>query len=114
MNFGLGVARFHMHAALKAKEKWIRVGITCHGEMAKSNFRKLRDMRSEIETELGDQLEWEELPHRKESRIGLKQVDTDPLDRDDWPRQHEWLVEKLELMRRVFALHLRKLNEPST
>jgi hypothetical protein len=114
MNFGMGVAHFHMHAAMHVEEKWIRAAVTCHATKAKANFSKLLAMRSEIEAEIGEELEWEEMPSRKESRIGLWQRGTDPFDRSDWPRQHQWVVEKLELLRDVFASRMRHLNDLNT
>jgi hypothetical protein len=35
------------------------------------------------------------LSKRKESKIILRLRDADPLDKQDWPRQHQWLAETL-------------------
>ncbi len=36
--------------------------------------------------------------------------DGDPEDRDDWPRQHVWLVDRLNELHRVFANRVKTLN----
>ena len=45
--------------------------------------------------ELGYQLEWEELPSKRDCRISSYLNDVDPENEADWPRQREWLAKRL-------------------
>ncbi|GAB4266266.1 MAG: hypothetical protein Kow00111_18090 [Thermincola ferriacetica] len=40
----------------------------------------------------------------------LKKYDVDPTIREDWPNQHAWLKEKLELFHNVFSKRIKKLK----
>ena len=66
--------------------------------------------KSEIEQEAGEQFLWEELPDRKQSHVALQREDCDPSDRADWPEQHDWLYEKLQLFHKTFAARVKRLD----
>ena len=63
-----------------------------------------------IESELGEPLDWLELPERKASRIILFRRTADPEDESDWPAQHAWLAQALERLDRVFRPRVKALN----
>ena len=56
---------------------------------AKEYFELLKLQEEEIEKELGFELEWQDLPNRKASRITVALTNANPSDKDDWTRQHE-------------------------
>jgi hypothetical protein len=79
------------------------------GPNAKTHFRQLELSRADIEREIGEPLDWRELPDKVESRIYLtKQLD--PKNRADWPQQLSWLAEKLSLFLRVFRPRVQGLS----
>jgi hypothetical protein len=77
---------------------------------AKSFFHLLREQKQAIEQELGYELDWEELPTRRDCRISVYMTNVDPEDERDWPRQHEWLAAKVNDFHRVFLNRVRDLD----
>ena len=108
--FSLGRANFSMTAWLGKKAREIVVRLYMSGPDATAHFFLLAEEQGEIESEFGEQLEWDELPGRKSSKVSLRKSDTDPTDEADWPNQHAWLAEKLELFDRVFRQRIQALN----
>ena len=77
---------------------------------AKPFFYLLRKQKQSIEQELGEVLEWEEKRGQIVSRIRLYRKDVNLKDKEDWPRQHKWLAEKLNEFHRVFYDRVQALN----
>lgn len=80
------------------------------GNDAEAHFHLLKKQQEEIHNELGEMLEWYELPDSGSSRICLNKGDTNPLDENDWLRQYEWFTAKLERFNQVFRPHIQALN----
>jgi Domain of unknown function (DUF4268) len=57
----------------------------------KDQFKVFESHRSELEAQLGSDLEWMELPNRKASRI-KQSADCDLNDKDAWPEYFAWLL----------------------
>ena len=111
MNFALGSSKVHLNATINTQKAWIRASIICKGssEMAKAYFSLLKKDEKTIESELASPLNWEELPNRKECRISIRN-DVDPTKRQDWPNQHLWLAEKLEILYKIFSPRVKKID----
>ena len=43
-------------------------------------------------------------------RIACYLNDVDPADKADWPKQHEWLVKRLNELHRIFAPRVRAFD----
>jgi hypothetical protein len=63
-------------------------------------------MKDQIEQELGEALDWDELPNRKASRIKTY-FGGDFTDQEGWSTQHLWLLEQVIKFQKVFS---KKLN----
>lgn len=107
---GIGRTGFSLGMSMNTRENWIRVAINLMGETAKSNFDQLAKQRRSIETRLGYPLEWQRLEDKTEARICITRHDTDPLDRQTWPQQHAWLIEKLSEFHTAFGPVIRGLS----
>ena len=71
----------------------------------KELYHKFYSKKDAIESEMGIQLEWNELPEKKASRIlAYKEIDFE--DKDHWPEQFEWLMDVALNMKKVFRKHL--------
>ena len=46
---------------------------------------------------------------KSEKRVAFRNQDADPTDEEDWPNQHEWLVDILERLYRIFHPRLKRL-----
>ena len=70
-------------------------------------FNLFHKHKADIETEIGSQLVWEELPEKKASRIKLiKQGDF--TNQDSWNEYHEWLLESAINFQNVFRKIIQK------
>lgn len=112
-NFAIGRAYFHLTAIANARDRRISVYLVLKGDQAKEHFRLLERRREEIEREADTELEWCELPERKESQIRLSWSGCDPSDRSSWPEQHAWLFDNLQRFHRVFSPRVRELDAES-
>ena len=108
MSFAVGRSNFHLHAWASVRNKWIRVDLMTDGEHGKPHFCLLKKDRAEIEKEIGAELVWKENP--VERYISLYQRGTDPEDRQDWDRQHQWLCDQLETFHKVFSPRVKGLD----
>jgi len=108
--FGVGRSHFALYAVAYGGGDDIHIDLNVRGPQRIPHFRMLHAQKSEIESDLGEQLEWLELPNMKISRIILRRPGSDIEDRTDWSAQHQWLLEKLEDFHRVFVPRIRALD----
>ena len=94
---------------IRQKNK-VRAELYISGEEAKGFLASLKGQCEAIEEELGYQLEWEELPARRDCRVACYLNDVDPENKADWARQHEWLAGHLNDLHRVLAPRVRTLE----
>ena len=111
--FPIGRSKFGLTASVNTQAGFLRVAVSCKGPNALAHFELLQQNREEIEREFGEQLEWEELPTRKASRISIKQHNVDPMDRSQWDFQLAWIQERLETFDRTFRSKIRMLDAAS-
>ena len=98
-----------MEATASVQQREMTVQLVIHTLSAKADFRQLFAMRSAIEQEAGETLDWREAPEKVQSRIQLRR-DADLSDEDSWPELFDWLIAKLEVIHRVFAPRVRALK----
>jgi hypothetical protein len=110
VSFAIGRMDFVLTAFFNTQEKRIGVGLVLSGPEAKAHFRLLERDRQQIESEIGSELDWDELPSRKESHIYLHNRTADPVQSSEWPSQHAWLCEGLEAFDRVFRPRIKALD----
>lgn len=114
MNVSVGRSGFNLAASMNTRDRWIAVMLVMNGADAKAHFHELRQQAEQLESSIGDSLMWEEVPHRKESRVTIRLDGCDPMDRVDWPRQHAWLAETLERYHRTFHPIIKQLGQSET
>jgi hypothetical protein len=112
-NFAIGRSYFHLAAVQNTREKRIGVLLVLTGINAKAHFKLLEADKSQIEQVAHTIFEWRELPDKKESHIAMQLEGADPTNRTDWPRQHKWLKDTLDLYQQVFALRVKSLDADS-
>ena len=83
------------------------IGVSLYIEGERLNL--LKEMREEIEQEIGESLYWD-----NPRQIYLDKNESDPRDENRWEKQHQWLLEKLELFDSVFRPILHSLNSTET
>ena len=71
----------------------------------KDLYYKLYEYKEEIESQIGNALEWMELPERKASRVKIT-LDESFEDEKRWPEAFEWLQEQAEKFQKTFPAFL--------
>jgi hypothetical protein len=71
-------------------------------------FELLEAQKEEIQAELGP-LTWSSTPEKRTCKVYIR-LSSNFLDREEWPKQHEWLRANLEAFHRVFAPRVRTLE----
>ena len=118
MNVSIGRTGFRLGAGTNSRDSWIRAELYLDdGDLKKrpgfvgadAYFAALEQSREAIERELDLSLNWEGLPNSGSCRVATYR-ECDPTDESDWPKQHEWLADRLNRMHRVLAPHVRGLK----
>jgi hypothetical protein len=109
-NFSIGRSFFRLAATVNTQKNFLRVELSVKGPCAREYFELLKLQRDNVENELECELEWQELSDRKVSRIAIRLLDADPANKDDWKRQHEWIISKLEGFQDTFRHRIKELN----
>ena len=109
--FPIGRFGFRLKALMSKLRNQLVVRLDMYGPNAETHFNLLIVDREEIENEIGGLREAEQLEWREESNaVVLTRHNIDPTNEADWPNQHAWLAEKLELFDRVFRQRIRALD----
>lgn len=87
----------------------LRAEVNVKPTCSKACFDALYRDREAIETEVGEALEWHNPPRKVECRIFIKRV-ANVRDEQSWPEQHAWLLDKLEVLHRVFSPRIKALD----
>ena len=110
MRYSVGKTGFSLGAAIAVTKRQIRVYLRIAGKNPKASFHILREQAEEIEQELGYPFVWNQDQTGRRGRVSVYLDDVDPRAETDWPRQHEWLVTKLNDMHRAFAQRVKSLD----
>jgi len=108
--YRIGRGGFQFATVIVPTRQEIRSELYLSGRNATAHFRLLHEQKDNIEHECDYELDWQELPDARASRIAISLNNVDPWNEDDWPRQHEWLATRLNDLHRVFAHRVRALN----
>ena len=101
--FGRGnTIRLGAHNIIRG-ENYISVVLHLCGPEAKQRFDSLNREKEQIEREIGAGLDWRRDPGEKHSEIILARSNVNPKNERDWPRQHAWLMQRLEDFYATFA-----------
>ena len=76
---------------------------------AKAHFALLELQKNEIETEFGEPLTWYNNLEVKSCRVYLRRA-ANLNAKDKWAEQHQWLVEKLDRLYKVFSHRVKQLS----
>ena len=109
-DFSIGRANFVLRGNINADKKRIGVQLILLGDYAKSHYLQLFNDKEQIEAEMGEPLNWRELPNNKESQINLFWENCDPTDESSWQSQHDWIFNQLTRFHNIFAARIRKLH----
>ena len=79
-------------------------------EQNKRFFKKLRNNKSEIEEIFGKELEWEELPENKMSRVKTEIYNVSLYNENDWEVINKFFIEQLPKFEKAFSSYIHTLR----
>ncbi|MDP2907178.1 MAG: DUF4268 domain-containing protein [Nanoarchaeota archaeon] len=97
------------HIDLTINTQANKLGCEIYIPDSKDLFNEFYKHKKEIEDELGEKLEWLELPRKKASRIKLLR-DGDIEETDKWDEYFEWFKVKAEKLQSVFGKYYKKIR----
>jgi hypothetical protein len=100
--YDISVGSSQAHISLTVNSQTNQLGCDLYISDSKELFHHLYAMKEQIEEELGQKLDWDEIPNKKASRI-KSYFDGDFTDQAKWPEQHAWLLGQLLKFQKVFA-----------
>lgn len=110
MYFGIGQSGFKLSTTLNSREKFIGVELLLEPPNAKKHFWLLKEQQADIGDQIGELLEWLELPGRKSSRIVAFNRNADPTNQNGWPDQIEWMASMLKIFYETFHQRVKDLD----
>lgn len=112
--YSVGRTGFSLSANFNTQEQWLKSELYIHGKLAKDYFRQLMEERESIERDFGDALDWQVLPDRIGTRIGVYKRNVDPMEPDQWPHHFAWMSDALQRLDRTFRGRVKTLavSEP--
>jgi hypothetical protein len=109
VGFAIGRSGARIVAIISTEQRRIGVALYLNKDADKTEFRALYAQKEEIEKEIGESLDWTELPGQKRSRINLYKDQENPADESNREQQYAWLLAGMERFRAVFVPRLRLL-----
>ena len=110
-DFAIGRAGFQLSTRANVRDGFTEIVVYCSGPYAYTRFLQLKNQREEIEREIGESLDWQDNPNKKDRIISLKNNEQDPNERSNWSEQHEWLANMLERFHRAFSPRVKLLDD---
>lgn len=97
----IGASDFWLNSVIGTRGRYVRVEIYLGGPDARARFNELYNQRDAIEKKLKEKLDWDPLEGKKACRISTT-LKADPAERDDWSRQHAWIIDNRKAFEQVF------------
>lgn len=105
ISFGFSVC----YVCLTVNSQTNQVGCEIYIPNSKQLFHCLHNNKEQIEEDLGNILQWEELPGKKASRIKLLE-DGDFSITESWDTLHQWLFDNTIKFQNIFSRHIKQCN----
>ncbi len=74
------------------------------GNLNLARFEHLYGQKGAFEAEVGEALQWDEMPGRKGARITIQSPFSEIGDHEKWVAMTAWLIEKQSLLRKAYAV----------
>lgn len=108
-SISVGRSKFNINLTVNTQKKRLGCEIYIRGENAKGAFSYLKEQSRDIESELGYELDWQELPDKQDARI-IYYSDGDILDKNSWETYFDWFKEQSESFHKVFSNRIKNLD----
>jgi len=101
LNNSIGRAGFGLNLTANTRDQRLGIELWIPGAEAKQHFANLLAQKAEIESRLGFDLDWQELPGAKAVRIATWYPNASIEDEQRWPEYIDWLTLRLDKMDNV-------------
>jgi len=105
----IGKSGVHISLSSRSTMKDIACEVYMHGEKAKDLYRYLAEDKEIIEDELGEKLEWLELPDGKSSRIIIREP-IDTTESENWDDCFLWFTDIIAIFKKAFVPRIMKFQ----
>ena len=109
LNNAIGRAGFRLNLTANTRDQRLGVELWIPGAQAKQHFANLLAHKQEIESKLGFELDWQELPAAKGVRIASWYPNASIEDEQRWPEYIDWLTQRLVKMDEVLRPIVKRL-----
>jgi hypothetical protein len=109
LNNSIGRSGFGLNITANTRDERIGVELWIPGAEAKRHFANLLEKKGEIETKLGFELDWQELPDAKACRIASWYPHASIEDEGRWEEYMGWITKRLLKMDEVLRPIVRAL-----
>lgn len=108
-NVSLGRSGIHLSNIAPTSSNHIGVRVYINNKIADSVLNQLIKYKDDIESEIGEELEWDPNPENRDKIISLKR-EANIEDKDKWNEYLEWLVNKTVKFRRTFGKRIKTMD----
>ena len=109
LNNSIGRSGFGLNITANTRDERLGVELWIPGLEAKKHFANLSDQKKEIESKLGFELDWQELPEAQACRIATWYPNASIENESRWDEYLEWLTQRLVKMDQVLRPIVRAL-----
>jgi hypothetical protein len=109
LNNSIGRSGFGLNITANTRDERLGVELWMPGAEAKNRFASLAAQRQEIESQLGFELDWQELPDSKACRIAAWYPSASIEDQNRWGEYLDWITQRLIKMDQVMRPIVRVL-----
>ncbi len=102
LSLSLGRGGFNIGATVNSRENRLGVEIYINHKDSKQYFARLNSQSQTIESKLGFQLDWRELPTKDACRILIYKNNAPLNDENAWSAYYQWLTDTVKKMDQVF------------
>jgi len=110
MDVPIGRQYFTMNVVILVRESRMNVALMVAGPNKAEYYQQLYSQKDAIESELGETLEWYELPEKKSSYIQIDRYGVDLTNRALWPEYLQWMVDWVQRFNDTFRERVRNLS----
>lgn len=101
LNNSIGRAGFGLNITANTRDERLGVELWIPGSEAKKHFANLLAQKKDIETKLGFELDWQELPDAKGCRIATWFSNASIEEESRWDEYLDWLTQRLVTMDKI-------------
>lgn len=110
LSIAVGKAGAQLCVTFNTRSERLGVELYLQGLEAKQNFANLLPRKAEIESALGFDLDWQELPEATACRVATWYQDAALEEESRWPEYVEWITQRVTAMDQVLRPILKSLS----